>query len=306
MFEKSDFYGYEQYTLSSDTLELSVISLGGAITALRYKGEDTVLHFADAAGYEQNRCYLNALVGRYANRIRGGRVTICGREYQLEQNEGRNQLHGGSQGFHQKIWTLEESRDTSFTLSCFSPDGECGYPGNLRASVSYCLENDSLTLRFRAVCDQDTIFAPTIHSYFALTENCLDARLRMNAVAYLPTDDENLPLEAQSADGEYDFRTLRAIRRDYDHCFLPEGQAEALLVGDRVAIAYRTDFPAMQLYTGAFLEPDFPKNAGFALECEFCPDSPNRSEFISPVLRAGEEFDRFVEYRFMDAKELRL
>ena len=305
MFSQGDFFGYERYTLRSDTVELSVISLGGAITTLRYRGEDTVLHFADAAGYENCSCYLNFVVGRYANRIKGGRVTISGREYQLDQNEGQNQLHGGRDGLHRKRWTLKEHDETSFTLSCVSPDGECGYPGTLKASVTYSVTGNTVTLRFRGVSDRDTIFAPTIHTYFALTENCLDTKLRMNAAAYLPTDGENLPLAPKSVDKEFDFRKLRAIERDYDHCFLPDGQAMALMVGEKTAIAYRTDFPAMQLYTGAFLEPDFPRNAGFALEPEFCPDSPNRSEFASPLLRAGECFDRFVEYRFMDAEEIK-
>ncbi len=304
MFAIGDFHGYEQYTLRSDTLELSVLSLGGALTALRYKGKDAVLAFDKAEDYEKGYCYLNFLVGRYANRIRDGKVTIAGREYQLDRNEGPNQLHGGKDGFHTKIWTLADSSEDSFTLSYTSPDGEGGYPGVLQSSVTYSLAGDTVTVRFRGETDADTIYAPTLHTYFALTKNCLDTRLLMNASTYLPVDDALLPLELKSVDERFDFRALRPIGEDFDHCFLADGQASALMVGDEMAIFFRSDFPAMQLYTGVNMSPVFEKNAGFALECEFCPDSPNRSEFLSPLLKAGDKFDRFVEYTFCPVEEL--
>lgn len=304
MFEKSDFYGYEQYSLRNENLELRVISLGAAITALRYKGEDCALHFENAEGYEKGYCFLNFIVGRYGNRIKDGKVTISGTEYQLDCNERGNQLHGGSQGFHTKRWTLLEQSENSFTLGYTSPDGECGYPGELKAQVIYALDGDKLTIRFKGISDKDTIFAPTTHTYFSLTKNCLDARLMLNASAYLPTDNELMPLEITSVDEKFDFRALRTIGENYDHCFIADGQCSAVLMGDKTAIFYRSDFPAMQLYTGTFMQPAFENNAGFALEPEFCPNSPNRSDFLSPVLKAGDEFDRFVEYRFCPVEDV--
>lgn len=304
MFTKSDFFGYEQYTLSSDTLEFSVLSLGGAITALRYRGEDTVLHFENAEGYEKGYCFLNFLIGRYANRIKNARVTISGKEYQLDQNERGNQLHGGKDGFHKKIWTLLESSENSFALGYTSPDGECGYPGELKVKVIYCLDGDAVNIRFLGECDQDTIFAPTYHTYFSLTNNCLDTKLLMNCSSYLTVDEQLIPKEQVPVDDKFDFRFLRPIGQNYDHAFVADGKAFALMVGDNTAMFFRSDFPAMQLYTGSFMGPAFEKNAGVALECEFFPDSPNRTDCESPVLKAGKVFDRFVEYRFCPAEEI--
>ncbi len=306
MFEISDFFGYERYSLRCGKTELSVISLGAAISSLRYDGQELLLGFEDAEGYEKGWSYLNMIVGRYANRIRGGRVNISGREYQLECNEGRNQLHGGTEGLHKKRWTLSAHSDESFTLSCTSPDGECGYPGELKVSVSYTVTDASMTVRFQAVSDRDTVFAPTTHAYFRLNPSCFDTRLRLNASRYMPTDGENLPLGICPVDERFDFRSLRPIGENYDHCFIPDGECSALLSGEKTAVFFRSDFPAMQLYTGEFLPPAFEKNAGFALEPEFCPDSPNRSDCPSPLLKAGERFDRFAEYRFCPVEEILL
>lgn len=304
MFEKSDFFGYEQYTLRSEELELSVISLGAAITALRYRGEDTVLHFETAEGYEKGYCFLNFIVGRYGNRIKNGRITVSGREYQLDCNERGNQLHGGSQGFHKKLWALTDHTENSITLSYTSPDGENGYPGNLTAQVTYSIDGASVKIRFCGESDADTVFAPTTHTYFSLNKNCLDTKLMLNASTYLPTDEELMPLSITPVDEKFDFRALRPIGQNYDHCFIADGMCSAVLMGEKVAVLYRSDFPAMQLYTGTFMKPAFENNAGVALEPEFCPNSPNRSDFISPILKAGEVFDRFVSYTFCPVEEV--
>ena len=302
---KKDYFGdCEQYTLSCGELSVSVMTYGAAVTHLRRGDEELLLGYGSAEGFREGSVYANAVVGRYANRIRLARVPVNGTVYQLTPNEGANQLHGGPEGFDKKVWSAEISGENAVTFRCSSPDGENGYPGNLTASVTYTLAEGTLRLDFRALSDADTIFAPTTHMYFRLSDNCLNTKLRMNAVRYLPTDGENLPLQPLPAEGDFDFSALRLIRTDYDHCFIPEGAGQALLFGERTAIAFRTDFPAMQLYTGHFLPPDFPENYGVALEPEFCPDSPNRPEFVSPLLRAGEEFHRFAEYRIFDAKEV--
>lgn len=306
MFEKSTFGPYEQYTLRSKDIELSVIGLGGALTALRYKGKDVILAFDNENDYEKGYCYLNFLVGRYANRIKNGRFSLEGNEYQLDTNEGANQLHGGKDGFHTKIWTLLDSGENWFSLGYTSPHGEGGYPGTLQATVTFSLTDHAMKVRFQAVSDRDTIFAPTLHTYFSLNENCLDTRLLMNASTYLPTDHELIPLEKRSVDETFDFRTLRPIKEDFDHCFIADGEASALMVGKETAIFFRSNFPAMQLYTGIDLSPVFKKNAGFALECEYCPDSPNRGEFLSPLLKVGEEFDRYLEYSFCSVEDILL
>ena len=296
--------GFTQYTLRSYTLTLSVMTLGATVTHLKRGDEDLALCCPTPREHAQNSSYANSIVGRYANRIRLGQVRIGGETVQLSCNEGRNQLHGGPNGFDKQLWTVEEAAEDRLTLSLCSPHGENGYPGELRAAVSYTLRGDTLRIDFTAQCDRDTIFAPTTHLYFTLNGDCLQTKLRMNAGQYLPVDGENLPLAPERAAGDFDFSALRPIGQDYDHCFIPEGEGRALLVGERTAIELRSDFPAMQLYTGLFLESPFHPHQGVALEPEWCPDSPNRAEFASPLLRAGERFQRFVEYRIFDAGEV--
>ena len=304
MISKDSFGEYGQYTISCGELSVSIITLGATVTHLRRGDEELLLGYDSPEGFLQGSSYINAIVGRYANRIRGGRCVINGNAIQLTCNEGSNQLHGGPDAFDRMVWETEICGENAVTFRYVSPDGENGFPGTLRAAVTYTLTESTLRLDFYGVSDADTLFAPTSHMYFRLSETCFQTRLRMNAESYLPTDNDNLPLAPEKTEGDYDFSVLRPIRQDYDHCFIPAGEGRALLAGDKTAIAVRTDFPAMQLYTGHFLPPDFPENYGVALEPEFCPDSPNRPEFASPVLKAGEEFHRFAEYRIIDVGEV--
>lgn len=306
MIIKEMIDGFEQYTLSCGELSVSVVTYGATVTHLKRGEEELVLHYDSPEGFKTGFGYINAVVGRYANRIGGGKVTINGEELQLACNERGNQLHGGPDAFDRQIWTVEEAADDRLILSLCSPDGENGYPGNLKATVVYALDAEGMTMDFYGISDRDTIFAPTTHMYFSLCESCLNTKLRMNTPTYLEVDEALLPTTAVKAEGQWDFTSLRPIARNFDHCFVAEGgKSHALLVGDRTAIELTTDYPALQLYTAPFMAPPFHANAGSALEPEYLPDSPNHPEFPSPLLRAGEQYHKTIRYRIFDASEVK-
>ena len=183
MIQLSDFYGYSMYTISSDTLSVSVMSLGATVTKLAYLGRNVVVSLKTPDDYLQDTSYLGAIVGRYANRIAGGRFPLNGKTVQVEQNEGRNHLHGGSVGFHKRIWAAERLGEQAVRFTLHTPDGDAGYPGALTMHVTYRVEGSRLFLDFEGVSTKDTILAPTTHMYFNLggTESILGTTLQINA-----------------------------------------------------------------------------------------------------------------------------
>lgn len=300
MLTKQDFGGYHLYMLSNGILDLSVTDLGATVTSLRYRGRETVLGYASAAEYLTGGAYLGALIGRYANRIGGAAFSLGGRRYTLPANEGCNQLHGGPDAFDKRRWSLRED-EGALVFSLDSPDGDNGFPGNLTAAVRYTLEGDMLRMDYEAVSDADTVYAPTSHMYFDLSgrRQILDARLQINASHVLEVDGSLIPTgQLLPAEGAFDFHTLRPVAADYDHCFVLDGEDCCVMEDGGLRMEVRTDFPAVQIYTGAFLPAPHGANGGLAIEPEFFPDSPNRPAFPSTLLRAGESFHRWATYRF--------
>ena len=301
MIKQEEFFGYEKYTISAKRLQVSVLSLGATVTSLLFDGRETVLGYDTPAAYLHGSSYIGAVVGRYANRICGAGFAIDGRAYSLSPNEGENQLHGGPEAFDRRVWQGESLGENAIRFTLDSPDGDNGYPGNLTAAVTYTVLDTTLRIDFAGRSDRDTVFAPTSHMYFNLggTEHILDTTLRINADAYVPVDGRGIPLGgAKPVDAVFDFRTARPIARDYDHCFILTDPVACRASAGGVGLEICTDYPALQLYTGSALAAPHRKNQGFALEPEFAPDSPNRPEFASPVLRAGTAYHKYVEYIF--------
>lgn len=299
MVELRKFGNYTQYVLNSGELELSVTELGAAVTGLRFQGRETVMRCRTEE--ERLRDYVCTVVGRCANRISGARFSLAGREYILPANEGRNTLHGGPEAYDRRVWSSRILHDSAVRFELDSPDRDNGFPGHLRAAVIYSLEKNCLRISFEGLCDADTYFAPASHLYFAPegTESCLDYRLRLNASRYVEVDGELLPTgRLLPAEGDFDFRSLRRIRRDYDHCFALDSREAGVLEAGGIRIGIRTDFPGLQIYTGSGLGEPFGKNGGLAVEAEFFPDSPNRPEFPSALLKKGELFKKYVEFCF--------
>ena len=301
MIQKEPFGEYTLFTLSSGELTLSVSTLGATVQRLRYKGRDCILGYDSPEEYLAGSAYLGATVGRVGNRIGGSAFTLDGVRYALTPNEGENQLHGGPDSFDRRRWEAEILNENALRLTLLSPDGDNGYPGTLRAAVTYRVTGGTLRIEFEGESDRDTIFAPTNHMYFDLSGKgqVLENNLWLNAERYVEPGAGLIPTgRLLPAEGDFDFRSPRRIGRDYDHAFVLSGEHACTLCAGGLQLELWTDFPAMQVYTGAFLPPPHAPRQGLALEPEFFPDSPNHPGFSDITLRAGERFRRWAEYRF--------
>ena len=325
----------EKLTLRRGTLEAEVLTYGGVVAALRTADRtgtmvDVVLGYRTLAGYEENGGYLGALVGRYANRIGGARITIDGQTYPLTANEGTKQLHGGPEGFSFQVFDVAEASEDRVVLTYTEPDGKNGFPGTLALTATYALTENGLSLRYEAVCDKPTVCNITNHSYFNLNGggSAMDHRLWVDADAFTPIDADSLPVAASAdvAGTPFDFRTEKAVGRDigqdheqlrlaggYDHNFVltpkPGLRLAAHLTGERSGITMEcwTEQPGVQVYTANFLETDASTKSGVpygprqavCLETQVPADSPNHPEWRDVVLRPGQVYDYTTEYRFL-------
>lgn len=322
----------EKYTLRRGPLAAEVIPYGAALRALWVPGPegkplDVVLGYDALAGYEENGCYLGAVIGRYGNRIAGARCVLDGQPLSLIPNEGTKQLHGGPVGFDRRVFAVEEAGEDFLTLSYASPDGEGGFPGNLTLRVTYTLTECALRLRYEAASDKATYCNITNHSYFNLNGggDVMGHRLWLASHQFTPVDEDSIPtaMSAPVAGTPFDFTAEKALGRDvdaadqqlrnvggYDHNFVLDPaqglRLAARLTGERgVGMEVWTQAPAMQLYTGNFLEtttgkdgtPYRPRQA-VCLETQYIPDSPNHPEWGDIVLRPGQRYDLTTEYRF--------
>ena len=305
-------------TLENDQgMRVTLVETGGAIQSILVPDRegnlgDVVLGCDTEAGYPAPGC-LGAMVGRYANRIAGSAFTLNGKTYTVTKNEGENCLHGGK-GYHMRRWNAEYT-DGGVLLSLYSPDGEEGFPGNLKVSVEVQLSRENaLTLHYRAESDADTILNLTNHSYFNLagTGTILGQELMLASEAYLEVDRQLIPtgIVAEVEGTDFDFRTRRPIGSGkYDHCFLLRSgsgiKAEAWDPVSGRGLRMYTDQPAVQLYCGMGLKgvkgkagAVYPAFGGFCLETQHYPDSPNHPEFPSTVLKAGEKWESVTTYAF--------
>ena len=299
MVTEKAFGTWKRYTLANENLCVTVTDLGATVISLRYRGKECVLGYDSPEDYLQGDAYLGAVVGRCANRIGGAAFSLNGQRWKLPANEGNNQLHGGPASYDKRRWQAAPGED-SVSFSLLSPDGDNGYPGNLQIQVTYRLEGDSLFLIFQGESDADTVFAPTSHMYFCLGEgSVLNGRLQIPAEQVVEVGADLIPTgRLLPAEGDFDFRSLRAVARDYDHCFVLSGEHACRLEQGHTALDVYTDFPGLQVYTGAFLPAPFRPRQGLALEPEFFPDSPNQPAFPDVTLRKGQPFRRYMAFRF--------
>ncbi|MBQ9086189.1 MAG: galactose mutarotase [Clostridia bacterium] len=287
--------------------------------------------------YVRGDGYQGALIGRWGNRIARGAFTLEGKAYSLFINNGVNHLHGGEYGFNTKLWDVTEidGDEPSLVLHILSPDGDEGYPGNLDLTVTYQLTaQNGLSIRYVATTDQTTVLNLTNHTYFNLrgyaSGSVHPLILWLDADTYLPTDDTLIPTgELRSVEGTpFDFRTPKTVGQDigaddvdlkqaggYDHCLNFRGGAtqEPVKRGElydpesgRVMELF-TNQPCVQFYSGNFLtNKEFPFKGGYGqapqtllcLETQHMPDSVNHENFTNCVLKPGEVYDFFTEYRF--------
>lgn len=266
---------------------------------------NVVLGFDTVDAYQNNPQYLGAIVGRYANRIARAQFTLDGKTYELAANNGPNHLHGGRKGFDKVVWRAASGVST-LELRHSSPDGDEGYPGNLDVRVTYTLnDRNELIVDYFATTDKPTPVNLTQHSYFNLagTGEIHGHLLQINADAITPVDEGLIPTGeiAPVAGSDFEFRWLTAIgaRRngEYDHNFvLNRGKSDvvnAALVVEPVSgrtLTVRTTEPGVQLYTGF--------RRGLCLETQHYPDSPNRANFPSAIVRPGSAYRSQTVFAF--------
>ena len=293
---------------NSQGMTATFCTTGGRLLALEVpdregKLRNVVWGCADAAECAADKDYRQPIVGRYGNRIAGGRFDLDGFTYMLPCNEGENHLHGGPKGFDKQEWTITPLSEESLLMTRISPDGEEGYPGNLEISVLCTLtDKNELVLQYAAVTDAPTILNPTLHAWFnlhgsgeGLTSTHL---LKINADYYTPVDAALIPTgEIAPVEGTpFDFRTAKPVTPEFDHNFVLRGASGEPAVAlyepsNGIMLKIYTDQPGLQLYTG---RPD----CGVVLETQHFPDSPHHADFPSTVLRPGEKYSQTAIYHF--------
>jgi aldose 1-epimerase len=331
------------YTFANDNgLEVRIMNYGGVVTHLNVPDkngvvEDVVLGFDKFEDYLAGSPYFGAIVGRYGNRIAGGKFELNGMEYNLAINNGQNHLHGGLVGFDKVIWEAEafqRQESAGLILKYLSKDMEEGYPGNLDVTVTYTIEkNNEIRIDYYATTDKSTIVNLTQHTYFNLTGNAksdiLNHEVSIKADSIVPVDAGLIPTGVlMPVEGTpFDFREINKVgaRIDekheqlqlgggYDHCWvLDKSSGDALEWVIRAqdpesgrVLEVATSEPGVQFYTGNFLNGTltgknnvvYDRRYGLCFEPQHYPDSPNQPNFPSVILNPGEEYKTTTIWKF--------
>ncbi|HCS49393.1 MAG: galactose mutarotase [Candidatus Aminicenantes bacterium RBG_19FT_COMBO_58_17] len=332
--ETPDGTAVEIYTLTNDKgFKARVTTYGATLVSLEVpdrtgKLGDIVLGYDGLDGYIKNNPYFGSIVGRYGNRIAKGLFSLDGASYRLATNNGENHLHGGIKGYDKVVWKAEAVRETGVIgvkFSYLSRDGEEGYPGNLNLTVIYTLTNDNeLKISYLATTDKATPVNLTHHSYFNLAGegDVLAHELTINADAYTPVDagliptGETRPVKASP----FDFTTPHTIGKriaqvegGYDHNFVLRSGGGMMDLAVRVfepksgrIMEISTTEPGLQFYSGNFLDGTiagkggrgYQRHSGFCLETQHFPDSPNKPNFPSTILRPGAVYKSLTTHKF--------
>jgi aldose 1-epimerase len=342
----ADGQGINLITLRNQAgIEIRISTYGATILSLSTPdragaADDIVLGFDTMTPYFDKSPYFGCLIGRYCNRIAKGKFTLDGKSYSLATNNAPNHLHGGKKGWDKVVWTsapFQNAEGVGTKLSYTSQDGEEGYPGTVKADVTYTLnEKNELTVDYHATTDKPTIINLTQHSYFNLAgakaTDILGHELMLNADQYTPVDATLIPTgELAKVDGTpFDFRTSTKIGArindaneqlkrglGYDHNWVVKRGGAALALAARVVepqtgrtMEITTTEPGIQFYSGNFLDGTitgkggrvYGHRSGFCLETQHYPDSPNHPTFPSTTLRPGEEYRSKTVFTFGVAK----
>jgi aldose 1-epimerase len=317
---------FKNYVLKNrNDLEVHVTNYGGIITRILTKDKagktgDIILGFDQAEDYEKYKQhpYFGAIIGRYGNRIAKGRFSLNGKEYQLALNNAPNHLHGGIKGFDKVFWESKQDGNKIF-LSYLSPEGEEGYPGNLKVNVTYQLTDaDELKIDYLAETDKATPINLTQHSYFNLSamnqETILDHLIQINADMYTEVDHDLNPTGRllKVVGTNMDLTTPKKVEGRFDHNYVlreAPGIKYAATLSDpesgRIMEVWTTE-PGIQFYSGNFLDGkilgkegrSYMKNGGLCLETQHFPDSPNHPEFPTTILEQGKKYTSTTVYKF--------
>ncbi|MDR0915878.1 MAG: galactose mutarotase [Oscillospiraceae bacterium] len=319
------------YTITAPSgIEATLSTLGACIMSVKTPDRDgkfgeITLGFDTPEEMRDAPMTFGVTIGRVANRIGGAKFTLGDKTYVLPANEGPNQIHGGPEGFSSRVWNLVSHDDSRVVFGIDSPDGDMGYPGNLRVTAAFELSDNALTLTIRAVTDADTVVNMTNHAYWNLsgfTRDVLAHELQIESDTYTPSGfgliptGEFLPI----ADTPLDFREPHTLGErisetqfgGYDNNYVLRGDAGTLRRAARLydastgrVLTLCTNQHSVQLYSGNGIPPthghggvEYSRYWGVALEPQSPPDAPNRPEFPSIVLREGEVYEHVTEYEF--------
>lgn len=331
----------KSFLLKNGAIEIRITNLGCIILSVKTPDktgalQDIVAGFKTISEYKNNKDFFGCVVGRYTNRIAYGTFEIDGKTYYLKLNDGVNNLHGGEYGFDKQIWevnnTISNETEAGIEFSYLSKDGEEGFPGNLKISVTYLLNNkNELTIQYRATTDKSTPVSLTNHSYFNLTgfENgsVNDHALQIFADSFTEKNKDNQPTgKLINVDNTvFDFRSPKKIGVDitddalkadkgYDHNFvLKHHNSDAIVHAAQLSdeesgrtVNVFTTAPGMQLYTANFFDGSvtgsqnkvYKQHSAVALETQAFPDSPNHPNFPNTILYPGEIYSSTTVYAF--------
>ncbi|MCI5607449.1 MAG: galactose mutarotase [Spirochaetia bacterium] len=332
------------YTVSNDNMSFSVMDYGCTITAIMLNNPngtktDVTLGYSTLPAYINEHCFYGAVVGRFGNRIGNSKFTLNGKEYQLENNDGGNSLHGGFIGYDKMMWNakiIKGKNGAGVKFTRTSPDGEQGYPGNLKMTVTYLLDNNNnISMTYTATTDKATPINLTNHSYFNLAGRgtIKNHIMQMNSDKIVEVDEKLIPTgNLVSVEGNaFDFREPKAIGKDidsigmgYDHCYVteiydPENPQCGLPLDDTDLVEFCTvkdpesgremtvftNMEGCQFYSGNFIEGCcgksgivYKKQEGFCLETQSFPDTPNKQNFPTCVLEPGQKMKAKTVYSF--------
>lgn len=326
--------GQKAFSLRNGQMEMTVIDYGARIQSLRVGDQDVVLGFdADSLSqYTTVKQNFGAVVGRYIGRILGGNLTIDGQKYQLQTGSNGDCSHGGTPSFSQQYWTLINLSDATITLRYVSPDGENGFPGELTLDVTYTLTSDALRIDYSATTTKPTVLNPSNHTFFNLTGDLSADILSENLTIYskrfaLYDENKRVTGELASVKGTpFDFRKPHKIgehigeqhpqllvTKGYDHCYaltnkgkLTRPVARLTDPHTHLSMTVFTTEPAMQIYTANGHKGDirgkegkiYPIQNAICFETMHFPDSPNKPQWPSTLLRPGDTFSSTTIYKF--------
>ncbi|MEE9414198.1 MAG: aldose epimerase family protein [Acidimicrobiales bacterium] len=311
-----------RHRLSTTGISIEVITYGAHLVSVEVPDVDgavsnVVLSLPDLAAYEdpERNPSIGATVGRFANRIAGGRFELDGSSYELATNDGANHLHGGPSGFERLVWesaSMVDGDSAELELTLLSPDGHEGYPGEVAATTTYRIEPNKLVMTHRATCTAATPVNLTNHAYWNLGSDPTVAghMLQLDADRYLPV--EAMIPTGEIADVALTPMDLRAPRlladvidqmSGFDHCFVIPGDLASPCASLSEATSGRsmlvsTDQVGLQVYTGNYLGEEFVPFGALCLEAQGWPDSPNKPEFPSTILRPGEQYESTTVHAF--------
>ena len=328
------------YTLKNvNGMEVCITNFGARIVSIMVPDKngdmtDVVLGFDNIEDYIQIPTDFGATIGRYANRIGQGKITIDGQEIQLPQNNYGHCLHGGPTGWQNQIFKATQKDNKTIVLTIESPDGDNNFPGNVVANVTYTLRDDNaIDIKYDATTDKKTVINMTNHSYFNLNGD--PSVSSMNQVLYIAADSITPVDDTFMTNGEmmvvagtpFDFNIPKAIETDvnnfeneqikfgkgFDHNWVLNTQGDINQVAAKltspstgITLEVYTDEPGIQLYTGNFLDGTvkgkkgivYPQRASVCLETQHYPDSPNKAHWPSVILEPGKTYTSHCIFKF--------